>query len=73
MSKQNLTKEQIQNASALELVVRRDFLFALEESTSDGTGVSMADARECVAIDKELRRRLKKLLPCSSALRELLK
>ena len=73
MPKENLTKKQIREASALELVLRRDYLFALEESTPEDQGVSMADARECVAIDAELRCRLKKHLPYSIALKEMLK
>lgn len=73
MPRENLTKKQISEASALELVLRRDYLFALEESTPEGHGISMADVRECVAIDAELRRRLKKLLRHSTALKEMLK
>lgn len=73
MPRENLTKKQIGEASALELVLRRDYLFALEESTPEDQGVSMIDARECEAIDAELRHRLKKHLPHSTALKEMLK
>lgn len=72
MSKNNLTKKQISKATTLELVFRMDFLFALNDSLPEGVGISVADAEECMEIDAELRRRLKKLLPLSTALKELL-
>ncbi|GAH74939.1 unnamed protein product [marine sediment metagenome] len=63
MSKNNLTKKQIREASAMELVLRMDFLHALSASRPEDEGVPMADIQEAVEIDKEVKRKLKMLLP----------
>lgn len=62
MSGKTLTKKQIQEATALELVLRMDYLHALSKRRPIDAGVPLADIREAVAIDEELKNRLCKVL-----------
>ena len=62
MSEKTLTKKQIQEATALELVLRMDALHALSKRRPRDTGVPIADIREASAIDEELRLRLCRVL-----------
>lgn len=62
MSEKTLTKKQIQEATALELVLRMDALHALSGRRPRDAGVPRADIREAAAIDGELRNRLCKVL-----------
>ena len=73
MSKNNLTKKQINKASAMELTIRMDQLHTMSKTRPEDAGTPMAEIREAVAIDTELRRRLLKLLSPSVALQEILK
>lgn len=59
MSRNNITKKQIGEASTIELMLRMDFLHALSKSRPEDEGVPMADIQEAVEIDKELKRKLK--------------
>lgn len=71
--RENLTKKQISEATVLELAFRMNFLHALAKSRPQDEAVPMADIREGVEINAELRRRLKNLLPRSVALDVLFK
>jgi len=62
MSEKTLTKKQIQAATALELILRLDHLYAMSEQRPRDAGVPVADIREASAIDGELRLRLCKVL-----------
>ena len=62
MSGKTLTKKQIQEATALELVLRMDALHALSKRRPIDAGVPLADIREALAIDEELKNRLCKVL-----------
>jgi len=59
MPKTNMTKKQIHEAGTEELAIRMDALFASTENVED---VSLADAKECVEIDRVLKARLFKAL-----------
>lgn len=58
----NMTKKKIRSATTLELAIRMNYLFAKSDSLPAGEGISLADATECLDIDKELRHRLAKCL-----------
>lgn len=73
MSIKRLTKEQISKATALELTIRMNQLHMMSKTRPKDAGTPVADIREALAIDAELRRRLKKLLPHSIALKEMFK
>ena len=62
MSEKTLTKKQIQRATALELVLRMEHLYAISERRPKDAGVPIADIYEALAIDRELRIRLYKVL-----------
>ena len=62
MSGKTLTKKQIQEVTALELVLRMDHLHALSRWRPRDAGVPTADICEATAIDGELRLRLCKVL-----------
>lgn len=57
----NLTKKDVLEANAFELVLRFDYLLDKAE-TLPVDEITMADARETVFIEEELRKRLIKLL-----------
>lgn len=62
MPKKNLTKKRILEATALELLLRTDALYALSEHRPRDAGVPVADIHEARAIAEELRLRLYKVL-----------
>lgn len=62
MPKKNLTKKQIQKATAVELLLRMDALHVLSGRRPKDAGVPVADIREASAIDEELRLRQYKIL-----------
>ena len=73
MLNKRLTKEQISKISAMELTIRINQLHTMSKARPEDAGTPLADIREAVAIDTELRHRLKKLLCPSVALEEILK
>lgn len=58
MARKNFTKNQILEATTPDLIFRMNFLFMQSGGADEDRGVALADIRECVAIDKELKRRL---------------
>ena len=73
MSNKTLTKEQISKIGAMELTIRINQLHTMSKARPENAGTPITDIREAVAIDTELRRRLKELLCPSVALEEILK
>lgn len=62
MARKNLTKKQIREATTPKLIFRMDLLFASSGGVDEDKGVALADIRECAAIDKELKKRLQRIL-----------
>lgn len=58
MSRKNLTKKQISELSTIKLICRVKSLHAISKGRPKDAGIPVADIRECVAIDKELKKRL---------------
>ena len=59
MPRKNLTKKQISELSMIKLVCRMKSLHAISASRPKDAGTPVADIRECVAIDRELKKRLR--------------
>ncbi len=58
MPKENFTKKQIKEASAIELASRMRIIMEAAYDDKNQDKISMADAREIIAIDEKLKEKL---------------